>query len=273
MGRNYGDAVELNGRVVVVTGGGNGIGAAMCRSFAEHGARLVVAADIDEAAAHAVADEIGGRAAPIDVTNAAAVQLLVDETEADAGPIDLFCSNAGVAAAGGVEQPVAQWQRHWEVNVMAHVHAANAVLPGMLRRGHGYLLQTASAAGLLTNLGAAPYSVTKHGAVALAEWLAVTYGGRGIRVSCVCPQFVETRMAGELAEDEATRHWVAESSLSPEEVAAAVVEGVRAERFLILPHPEVASYFQGKARDHDAWIAGMQRLQTRVLPHPPEPGD
>jgi NAD(P)-dependent dehydrogenase (short-subunit alcohol dehydrogenase family) len=263
--------VELQGRVAVVTGGANGIGAAMCRRFSELGARAVVVVDIDGTTAEAVANEIGGRALQVDVSQPRAMHGLVERVEADVGPIDLFCSNAGVAATGGVEQPVSLWQRHWDVNVMAHVHAANAVLPGMLERGYGYLLQTASAAGLLTSLGAAPYSVTKHGAVALAEWLAITYGERGIRVSCLCPQFVDTRMVSDLGTAEATRLWMQESTLPPGDVAAAVVAGLREERFLILPHPEVAGYFEGKARDHDAWIAGMRRLQAKVLPIVPEP--
>lgn len=263
--------MELQDKVVVVTGGGSGIGAAMCRQFAAEGARAVVVTDLDEAAAQDVADAIGGTPAALDVADAAAVAALVGQTELDHGPIDLFCSNAGIGGTGGVEQPAYVWQRTWEVNVMAHVHAARAVLPGMLERGEGYLLHTASAAGLLTNLGAAPYSVTKHAAVALAEWLAISYGDRGIKVSCLCPQFVRTDLLDELADHPETRAWTEADAIAPEDVADSVVAGLRDERFLILPHPEVEEYFRRKAGDYDRWLAGMRKLQARVLPDVPEP--
>lgn len=264
--------MRVTGRTVVVTGGGNGIGAALARRFSAEGAGHVVVADLDAKAAESIAAEIGGEAREIDVADRVQIQALVAEVERTAGPIDLFCSNAGIATAGGVEADVAGWQRSWDVNVMAHVHAADAVLPNMLARGEGYLLQTASAAGLLTNLGAAAYSVTKHAAVALAEWLSITYGDRGIKVSCLCPQFVTTDLLDRLTAAEETRSWALDAAIDADQVADAVIEGLAAERFLILPHPEVQGFFQGKAADYDRWIAGMRRLQARVLPDPPEPG-
>jgi len=253
--------MRLCDKVIVVTGGAGGIGAALCRRFAAEGARAVVVADRDAEGARRVAAECGGLAIAADVTAEPDVVGLVEQATAACGPIDLFCSNAGIITAGGVELPDAQWQRVWDVNVMAHVYAARAVLPGMLARGAGYLLQTASAAGLLTQIGSAPYSVTKHAAVALAEWLAVTYGDAGIKVSCLCPQGVSTEMlrqgSGGIAD------LLRETALTPEAVADAVVAGLAAEQFLILPHPEVAEYFRRKASDHDRWLRGMRRLQQR----------
>jgi len=188
------------------------------------------------------------------------------------GPIDLFCSNAGISVAGGEETTDEDWQRMWEINVRAHIYAARAVLPGMLARGQGYLLHTASAAGLLTQIGSAPYAVTKHAAVAFAEWLAMAHGDAGIKVSCLCPQGVRTRMLmGE--EMSSTRNFLFEGSVSPEDVADAVVKGLDEERFLILPHPEVAEYFRRKADDYDRWLRGMRRLQTRVNAGNSAPGE
>ncbi|MDQ1372763.1 MAG: hypothetical protein QOJ09_101, partial [Actinomycetota bacterium] len=184
--------MELRDKVVIVTGGASGIGAALCRRFAAEGARAVVVADLQADAAQVVAGEIGGTAMTTNVSVEADVHALVERTVERHGPVDLFCSNAGIAIGGGVEVPDEEWQRIWDINLMAHVYAARAVLPGMLARGEGYLLNTASAAGLLTNLGAAPYAVTKHAAVALAEWLAITHGDAGIRVSVLCPQGVRT---------------------------------------------------------------------------------
>jgi NAD(P)-dependent dehydrogenase (short-subunit alcohol dehydrogenase family) len=253
--------MRLRDKVIVVTGGAGGIGAALCRRFAAEGARGVVVTDRNTEGARRVAAECGGLAITADITAEPEVVSLVEQATAAYGPIDLFCSNAGIITAGGVELPDAQWQRIWDVNVMAHVYAARAVLPGMLARGTGYLLQTASAAGLLTQIGSAPYSVTKHAAVALAEWLAVTYGDAGIRVSCLCPQGVSTEMLhqgpGGIAD------LLRETALTPEAVADAVVTGLAAEQFLILPHPEVAEYFRRKASDHDRWLRGMRRLQEK----------
>lgn len=258
--------MELRDKVVVVTGGASGIGAALCRRFAEEGARAVVVADLDADGATAVAGEVGGTAVATDVAVEADVKALAERAVAAHGPIDLFCSNAGIAIGGGVEVIDEDWQRIWDVNLMAHVYAARAVLPGMLARGEGYLLNTASAAGLLTNLGAAPYAVTKHAAVALAEWLAITHGDAGIKVSVLCPQGVRTPMllGGADAGDEAAEMLLA-GAIEPEDVAAAVVEGLRAESFLILPHPEVAEYLRRKTDDYDRWLGGMRRLQARIL--------
>jgi NAD(P)-dependent dehydrogenase (short-subunit alcohol dehydrogenase family) len=265
--------MELNGKVVVVTGGASGIGRALCSRFAREGARGVVVADLDGAGAATVADAIsagGGTALAVltDVAVEADVVALVDKATDTYGPIDLFCANAGIAISGSVDAPDEAWQRIWEINVMAHVYSARAVLPGMVARGEGYLLHTASAAGLLTNLGAAPYAVTKHGAVALAEWLAITYGDAGVKVSCLCPQGVRTNMLlGAGPEGDAL---LAATAIEPDDVADAVVAGLAAERFLILPHPEVAEYVRRKAGDYDRWLAGMRRLQSRVM-GPPAP--
>jgi len=261
--------MELAGKVIVVTGAASGIGRALARRFATE-ARGVAVADIDGDGAAKVTAEInesGGSAIAVatDVAVEADVEHLVERAEEEYGPIDLFCSNAGIGVGGGVDTADEDWDRIWRVNVMAHVFAARAVLPGMLARGDGYLLQTVSAAGLLTNIGAAPYSVTKHGALALAEWLAVTHGDAGIKVSCLCPQGVRTNllMGGQDRPAGSVVSKVA-NVLEPEEVAEVVVQGLRDERFLILPHPEVAEYFRRKADDYDRWLAGMRRLQARV---------
>lgn len=259
--------MELSDKVVVVTGAGNGIGRAMARRFAAEGARAVVVADLDGDAATAVASEIGGLAVRTDVARPEEVEALVERAADTFGPIDLFCSNAGIAIGGGVEVPDAQWDTIWHVNVMAHVYAARAVLPAMLARGEGYLLNTVSAAGLLSNIGTAPYSVTKHAALGLAEWLSITHGDAGIKVSVVCPQGVKTNMllGGADPDDPAAASVLAAAgALEPEDVAQAVVEGLADERFLILPHPEVGEYFQRKAGDYDRWLRGMRRLQARV---------
>ncbi len=255
--------MHLRDQVVVVTGGANGIGQALCRRFAREGACGVVVADRDAEGARRVAEEIGGLAVPTDVSVEAQIGNLVEQATAAYGPIDLFCSNAGIAVDGGPETPDVAWQRIWDVNVMAHVYAARAVLPGMLARGRGYLLQTASAAGLLTQIGSAPYSVTKHAAVAFAEWLAITHGAAGIKVSCLCPLGVDTAMLRNVAGG--VGDMLRENALAPEAVAEAVVAGLRDERFLILPHPEVAEFFRRKATDYDRWLRGMQRLHARHL--------
>jgi NAD(P)-dependent dehydrogenase (short-subunit alcohol dehydrogenase family) len=254
--------MQLRDQVVVVTGSASGIGSALCRRFAAEGARGVVVADLDAEGAQRLAAEIGGLAVPTDVGIEADLVQLVQRATAAYGPIDLFCSNAGIALAGGVEAPEAGWQRIWDVNVMAHVRAARAVLPGMLARGQGYLLQTGSAAGLLTQIGSAPYSVTKHAAVAFAEWLAITYGAAGIKVSCLCPLGVRTNMLAGVAGG--IGGLLRETAIEPEAVAEAVVAGLAAERFLILPHPEVLEYFRRKAADYDRWLRGMQRLQANL---------
>jgi NAD(P)-dependent dehydrogenase (short-subunit alcohol dehydrogenase family) len=259
--------MDLRGRVAVVTGGANGIGRALAERFVAEGAEGVVVVDIDRHGVDHVAHEIGDACvgAVADVSVPSDVERVVTETESRFGRIDLFCSNAGLGGGGGIETDDAAWNRLWEVNVMAHLHAARAVLPGMLARGDGYLLNTASAAGLLTNIGNAAYSVTKHAAVALAEWLAVTYGDQGIKVSCLCPQGVRTRLLLDALDDPAGAVVLSQGVIEPSEVAEAVVTGLADERFLILPHPEVGDYWQRKAADPDRWMAGMRRLQAQVL--------
>ena len=264
--------MELRDRVVVVTGGASGIGRAMARRFAAEAPAGIVVADLAGDGAEAVAGDIvaaGARAvaARVDVTVESDVASLVRTAEQQYGPVDLFCSNAGIAVGGGVEAPDEDWDRIWAVNVMAHVYAARAVLPSMLARGEGYLLNTASAAGLLTNLGALPYTATKHAAVGLAEWLAITHVDAGIKVSCLCPQGVRTPMlVGGLdtGDTGGSAVMAAGGMLEPEDVAEVVVTGLREERFLILPHPEVAEYVRRKAADPDRWLAGMRRVQARI---------
>ena len=252
--------MELRDKVAVVTGGATGIGRALCRRFAMEGARGIVVADLNGDAASQVASEIDGLAVTADVSVEADIINLVAKANERYGQVDLFCSNAGIGIDGGAEVNDADWQRIWNINFMAHVYAARAVLPQMLERGQGYLLHTASAAGLLTQVGSAPYSVTKHAAVAFAEWLAITYGERGIKVSCLCPQGVRTNML----EQARGGAFLREGALDPEQVADTVVTGLAEERFLILPHPEVAEYFRRKADDYDRWIRGMRRLQSKV---------
>jgi len=253
--------MQLLGKVIVVTGGANGIGAALCRRFATEGARAVVVADIAGDSAQRLAAEIGGLGVRTDVTQESDLRQLVEEVGRRYGAIDLFCSNAGIAVDGGEETGDADWQRCWDVNVMAHVLAARVVLPGMLARGAGYLLQTVSAAGLLTHIHSASYAVTKHASLAFAEWLAVAYGDRGIGVSVLCPQGVRTDMLRRAAAG--GRTFLLDSALEPEQVAIVVVTGLADERFLILPHPEVAEYFRRKAADYDRWLRGMRKLRDQ----------
>jgi NAD(P)-dependent dehydrogenase (short-subunit alcohol dehydrogenase family) len=253
--------MRLTDKVVVVTGGGNGIGRALCRRFALEGAKAVVVADVNGVTAAQVADEIGGTAITCDVAREADVVALVAQTIARHQAIDLFCSNAGIAVNGDEHTPDAEWARCWDVNVMAHVYAARAVVPHMLERGSGYLLQTVSAAGLLTHPQSATYAVTKHASLAFAEWLSMTYGDRGITVSALCPQGVRTDMLHRAEAEAARRSFLLDSAVEPEQVADDVVKGIEAERFLILPHPEVAEYVRRKANDPDRWLRGMRRLR------------
>jgi NAD(P)-dependent dehydrogenase (short-subunit alcohol dehydrogenase family) len=254
--------VNLKDRVVVVTGGGNGIGRALCRRFAVECAKAIVVVDLDEEAARRVAAEIAGVPIAADVSREADVQRVVGDVLERYGAIDLFCSNAGIAVDGDETTALAEWQRCWDVNVMAHVFAARAVLPGMLARGVGYLLQTVSAAGLLTHPQSATYAVTKHASLAFAEWLSMTYGDRGITVSALCPQGVRTDMLQRASAG--GRTFLVDSAVAPEQVADDAVKGIAEGRFLILPHPEVADYFRRKADDYDRWLRGMRRLRSTL---------
>jgi len=252
--------MKLKDKVAVVTGGANGIGRAMCERFAAEGARGVVVADLDIARAESLAKEIGGFAIQTNVAVEADIANLVNQTNAAYGQIDLFCSNAGIGTPGGADEPNEIWQHIWEVNVMAHIYAARHVIPGMLARGKGYILATASAAGLLAQIGSAPYSVTKHAAVAFAEWLSITHGDAGIKVSCLCPQGVNTDLLRRSAGGPG--NFLRANALEASDVAEAVVKAIDEERFLVLPHPEVAEYFSRKATDYDRWLRGMRRLQA-----------
>jgi NAD(P)-dependent dehydrogenase (short-subunit alcohol dehydrogenase family) len=254
--------MNLTDKIIIVTGGGNGIGRALCRRFAAEAAKAVVVADVDLTAAEQVAAEIGGTAIRTDVSREDDVQRLAKTALEQHGAIDLFCSNAGIAVDGGEETPTTAWERCWEVHVMAHVFAARAVLPSMLARGSGYLLQTVSAAGLLTHPQSASYAVTKHASLAFAEWLSMTYGDRGIGVSALCPQGVRTDMLQRASAG--GRTFLLDSALEPAQVAEEVVKGLTDERFLILPHPEVAEYFRRKATDYDRWLRGMRRLRSTL---------
>jgi NAD(P)-dependent dehydrogenase (short-subunit alcohol dehydrogenase family) len=260
----YDRRMELQGTTTVITGAANGIGAAMARRFAAEGAAALVLGDLDTASLDAVAAEVEAAGATVrtrrcDVAVESDVAALVAEAEA-LGPVDLVCSNAGIGIGGGVEVLDDDWRRIIDINLMAHIYAARAALPAMIERGSGYLLNTASAAGLLTQIGSAPYAVTKHAAVALAEWLSVTHGDQGVRVSVLCPQAVRTNMT---AGSEGGGVAGVDGMMEPEDVAEAVVRGLAEETFLILPHPEVREYVQRKATDPDRWLAGMRRLQAR----------
>jgi NAD(P)-dependent dehydrogenase (short-subunit alcohol dehydrogenase family) len=256
--------VDVAGRVIVVTGGAKGIGRALAKRFAAAGAEAVVVADLDAEGASEVAREVDGTAVQCDVSRESDVKELVGRVEAEHGRIDIFCSNAGIAVGGGPEALDDQWQRIWEVNLMSHVFVARHALPGMLNRGEGYLLGTVSAAGLLNHVFAAPYGVTKAAALSLFEWLSIAHGTQGIRVSCLCPQGVKTDMLA--AERKLGLNFLTESALEPEAVAEVVLQGIRDERFLILPHPEVAEYFRRKAEDYDRWLKGMRRLRASIAP-------
>jgi NAD(P)-dependent dehydrogenase (short-subunit alcohol dehydrogenase family) len=254
--------MELANRHVVVTGAAGGIGRALVRRFAHGGARAVVAADRDLDGARSIAAEVGGLAVGLDAGREDSVRALVAEATAAHGPIDLFVSNAGVPGAmGGPEADDQAWDEAWRVNVMAHVWAARALLPEMVERGEGYLINTASAAGLLTQVSSLVYSVTKHAAVSLAEWLAIEYGDAGVRVSCICPQGVRTPMLDLAMEDQAAASALTAGGLiEPEDVADAVMAGIREERLLILPHENVAGFLALKGSDPERWLKGMRRL-------------
>jgi len=256
--------MEVAGKVVVVTGGASGIGRALARRFAAEGARGVVVADLDRDGASDVAAELERAiAVGCDVADPAHADALIGAAEQAFGPVDLFCANAGVAVGEDLATP-AEWDLAFAVNVRAHIAAAERLLPGWLERGSGYFLATASAAGIVSQIGSAPYAVTKHAAVAFAEWLSLTYGARGVGVSCLCPMGVNTPLL--TGEDTVATRVVKAAApvLEPEDVAQAVVEGLAEERFLILPHPKVLEFFRRKAGDYDRWLGGMRRLQASV---------
>jgi len=258
--------MDVAGKVIVVTGGANGIGRALCERFHAEGARKVVVADLEESNAQSVALTLGGDAFGVDVRDESALAAMVAKVEADHGGIDLFCSNAGIIALDGepwwaTSAANETWQAMWDIHVMSHVFAARACLPGMLARGKGYFLNTVSAAGLLNQIGDAAYSTTKHAAIGFAESLAITHADDGIGVSALCPQAVATRMIGDNGDGGTAG---VDGVLTPEAVADEVIIGLAEERFLILPHEEVEAYRQNKARDYDRWLGGMRRLRRNM---------
>ena len=248
--------MEIADKIIVVTGAASGIGKAMARRFSQEGAKLVICSDLNGDGAKETANECGGVAFTTNVGKESDIQQLIETVEKDYGPIDIFCSNAGIGFGGGAETPNDQWQAIWDVNVMAHVWAARHVIPKMTERGGGYLVNTASAAGLLSQIGSASYAVTKHAAVGLAEWLALTHGDDGIKVSVLCPQAVRTAMTAGNEDGVASINGMME----PDECVDAVVEAIKTETFLILPHKEVLKYMRNKTDDYDRWISGMQKL-------------
>lgn len=271
--------MELRDRVVVVTGGGSGIGEAIARAAHAEGASHVVVADLNGAEASRVAADIGGTGVALDVSDEAAVVAMVEETQTRHGPIGLFVSNAGYGTLGGLEDSNERIQKMWEVHVMAHVYAARAVVPSMIANGGGYLLNTASAAGLLTQIGSLSYSVTKAAAVSLGEWLSMTHHHQGIRVSVLCPQAVSTNIIAN-SPDFAARaaNGVGGSAsqdgvVTPAQVAQDCIDAIREERFLVLPHAEVKTYMERKATDVDRWLVGMRRFQSKLYGDNPLPGD
>jgi NAD(P)-dependent dehydrogenase (short-subunit alcohol dehydrogenase family) len=252
--------MRLEDKVVVITGAASGIGRAAAQRFAREGVAGLVLADLDVASLRKVAAEVNGLALPCDVSKEADIRNVVTQAEAEYGRIDVYFSNAGVIGRGGLESTDEEWERNWKIHVMAHVWAARAVVEKMVARGGGYFLVTASAAGLLNIVESVTYGVTKHGAVAFAEWLAIAYGRRGLKVSCLCPQAVITGMyqgdGGSAGVD---------GALSAEQVAEQIVQAMAAERFLILPHPTVLDYMRGKTADYDRWIGGMQKLYAKHM--------
>ncbi len=251
--------MDLKDKIIVVTGAASGIGRAMCLRFAEEGARHIACVDRDLAGAEETAKMMGGTAHHVDVRIKDQITTMIDKVEAEVGPIDLFCSNAGISIAGGVEVEDDDWQRIWDINVMSHVWAARHLVPKMAARGGGYLLNTASAAGLLNQVGSAPYGVTKHAAVGLAEWLSLTYGDQGIKVSVLCPQAVRTEMTRGHEDHVAA----IDGMMEPGPVADACVQTIKDETFLVLPHPEVLGYMRNKTENYDRWIGGMRKLNRR----------
>ena len=259
--------MELNSKVVVVTGGASGIGTGLCRRFREEGVRALIIADLNGEAVTALADELDAVGVTLDVRDEAAIAKMVSEVEAQFGQIDLFCSNAGILNLDGgdfwaTSSANEVWQANWEIHVMAHVYAARACLPAMIGRGEGYFLHTISAAGLLSQPYTAAYATTKHAAIGFAESLAISHGDDGIKVSCLCPQAVDTAMLGGTDGGSAGIDGI----LSPAQVAQAVIDGLREESFLILPHEQVEQYHLNKAQNYNRWIGGMRKLRRSMSP-------
>jgi len=263
--------MKIKDKVAVVTGAASGIGKALAARFAKEGARGVVCADLNEADAKGVAASVGGLGLRCDVGQESDINNLVVAALEKYGAVDIFCSNAGIIGRHGLDASLKEWRRTMDVNFMAHVLAARAVVPIMLKQGGGTIVATASAAGLLMSVESATYTVSKHAAVAFAEWLSVNYGDRGIRVSCLCPQGVQTPML--LGPSGNRKSFLLEGSVSAEDVAGKVMEAIEAERFLVLPHPEVADYERRKATDRDRWLGGMRRLRATVMADPNLRGD
>ncbi len=251
-------------KIILVTGGANGIGRALCERFAADGAKKVIVADLDFQNAQKVAESVGGLSYKLNVSDETDVKKVVEQVLSELGQIDLVCSNAGIGGAEGcLEVANDVWQNIYEVNVLSHLYLARAVFPSMLKRGAGYFLITASAAGLLTHPTAAPYAVSKHAAVAFAEWLSIAYDERGIKVSCLCPQGVKTDLIAS-AKGEPENFLMAEA-ISAEDCADAVVKGLETEKFLILPHAEVADYIVNKAENYDRWLHSLRKIRNAVL--------
>ena len=254
--------MEVKDKIIVITGAASGIGKALATSFKAEGTKQIVAVDLDEAGVNATADELSCIAMAADVSSEADIVRVIDRTEENVGPIDLFCSNAGVGLGADLQSPNSEWQISWDVNVMAHVYAARHLVPRMVSRGGGYFLNTSSAAGLLNQIGVAAYGVTKHAAIGFGEWLAITHGHEGIKVSMLCPQAVRTPMTA--GDTPSTAAAAGDGMMEPEVLAGFVVAGLREESFLILPHPEVREYMRRKTADYDRWIEGMNRLHRRL---------
>lgn len=268
--------MELSGKNIVVTGAASGIGWSLCERFVREGAAAIVAADIDSQGLTSLADTLNAQAncqvstMKTDVSKESDIQALVAHAEKTHGHIDLFCSNAGIFVPGDENVSDDAWESIWDINVKSHIYAARAVLPAMLARGEGYLLNTASAAGLLSQVGSAPYAVTKHAAIGFAEWLSITYGNRGIKVSVLCPQAVRTKMTANTGGGGVAG---VDGMLEPDALADTVVETLAAERFLCLPHPQVLTYMQRKTNDYDRWLGGMRKLQDRFADQYKSSGD
>ncbi len=254
--------MNLKDKTIVVTGAAGGIGRALALRFNEAGAKHIVCVDLDENGAKATATAVGGTGRRVDVASENDISTLIQDVETQIGPIDLFCCNAGISTRGGPEVPDEKWQQMWDINVMAHVWAARHMIPRMIARGGGYFLNTASAAGLLSQVGSAPYAVTKHAAIGFAEWLALTYGDDGIKVSVLCPQAVRTNMTKGKEGGVAS----VDGMMEPGPVADACLSAIEAETFLVLPHKEVLEYMRRKTADYDRWIGGMRKLNRKYAP-------